>query len=798
MKRLWKSFLAVFLAVTMAMLPTVRVFATEAESPDYVSEVKVFYGDPSAAAAEGYTLLCDDANNPVDLNQSAGGGFASKGEKAVYLGYKTTKNSGEAITDLALMNMRGGYSVQDYEVLMERQLKSQILPFIEGFLAAILEYRENYTSEYEANQARAQYVHDALNKLVDDDTGMPLGDLLLNETKFEMGDEAYNALSAAEKKQHADLATILAQANGRATLIMESLITRAADTNESTWIERFATLNYYALEESTGLVPTDAKKQLAKLYDDDAQKILDMWKEFKKHLDNYNQAVQTLEEENAKDLTEKAQFVENYNPETATDEEIDQYTLYSSEIQLHTDTVANCQIDIICHDYLESIEYEDGTLLDFFMQEYDDVADEIEMLYPLVASLTDGQRAGLDFVMLQDLVMFGASDDQGYQKKEFDELTPVSIYLGVDRAIYEKGGVALTSDALRQSATELETPEQSIALHIFAGVSALLSVSAVVTFVASASIRNTALKELAQYNRTIAKLNESIYTSKLGLKGLDRLFESEGKYFSQQDLQARFGRAIERHKVSIERARIKLAVSEKPEYAARLQARSATCQKMMIGSAVIAVIMVGISAYLVYLDYQEMKAYYQVDFTPIPHYMIDEVDLVGYQKNGEQVVLKNQSAYYKAAECNRGSGDEFFGVLGTSADLNGDVGKQWLALYSVKKELMEPILASSLKAVVNNTQIPAGYMTGIHMFGSDVAFNLNSSLYDWNNSAPSVYVYFQTDDTIDATSASTTGANFTGGMLALVIGAGIAIGAAVTVLALKTARKPVKKEDVKR
>ena len=32
---------------------------------------------------------------------------------------------------------------------------------------------------------------------------------------------------------------------------------------------------------------------------------------------------------------------------TATDEEIDQYTLYSSEIQLHTDTVANCQIDII-------------------------------------------------------------------------------------------------------------------------------------------------------------------------------------------------------------------------------------------------------------------------------------------------------------------------------------------------------------------------------------------------------------------------------------------------------------------
>ncbi|MBP5781613.1 MAG: hypothetical protein J6X34_10340, partial [Clostridia bacterium] len=637
-----------------------------------------------------------------------GGGLGSKGEKAVYLGYKTTKNRSEAITDLALMNMKGGYSVQEYEVLMEKQLKSQILPFIEDFQTAIDEYRENYTSEYESNQKRAEYVHDALNKLVDDDTEKPLGDLLLNETKQELGDAAYNALSDEEKKQHADLATIIAQSNGQAMLIMESLITRAADTNDSTWLERFAALDYDKLEENTGLPSTDAARQLAKLYDDDAQKILEMWQEFKEHLDGYDTAIKTLEEENKKDFAEKEQFVENYDPQKATDEEIDQFALYSSEIQLHSDVVANCEIDIFCHDYLESLPYEDGTFLDFFTQDYDDVEEDIEMLYPLVASLTDGQRAGLEFIMLQDLVMFSASDNQGHNNKAFDELEPVSIYLGVDRAIYNKGGVALTSDALRQGVVEAETPEQSIALHVYAGASALLAVSAVVTFAMSSSVRNTALKELAQYNRTIENLNETIQMNRNGLKGLGFQTKAESQYFSKEVIDGKYGPAIARHNQAIKDAQEQLAQVKNPEYAARLEARSATCQKMMVGSAVIAVVMVAVSAYLVYLDYQDMKAYYNVDFTPIPHYMVDEKDLISYNKNGDKIVLKNQSAYYKAVECNRTASDEFFGILGTCADMNGDVGKQWLALYSVKNELMEPILASSLKAVVGSTQIPAG------------------------------------------------------------------------------------------
>ena len=149
-------------------------------------------------------------------------------------------------------------------------------------------------------------------------------------------------------------------------------------------------------------------------------------------------------------------------------------------------------------------------------------------------------------------------------------------------------------------------------------------------------------------------------------------------------------------------------------------------------------------------------------------------------------MIKNQAAYYRAVECNRTANDEFYSVLGVCADMNGDVGKQWLALYAVRNEAMEPILASSLKVVVNDKQLPAGYETGIHMFGSDAAFNLNSSLYDWNNSAPSVYVYFQTDD---SSAASAAGSNFTVGTLALSGGAGIVLGAVATALAMRTKKK---------
>ena len=103
------------------------------------------------------------------------------------MGCKTTSNIRDTITDLAVMNMEGGYSVDDYDMLMNRYMGAQISPFIDKFIVAINEYRGNIASEDDVNRARAEYIRAALNKFTDDDCGgAGLGDLLLNENVYEM------------------------------------------------------------------------------------------------------------------------------------------------------------------------------------------------------------------------------------------------------------------------------------------------------------------------------------------------------------------------------------------------------------------------------------------------------------------------------------------------------------------------------------------------------------------------------------------------------------------------------------
>ena len=184
------------------------------------------------------------------------------------------------------------------------------------------------------------------------------------------------------------------------------------------------------------------------------------------------------------------------------------------------------------------------------------------------------------------------------------------------------------------------------------------------------------------------------------------------------------------------------------------------------------------------ISYVQMMKKYQVEFTPIPHYMIGSKDIIGYNSKGEKIILKNQTAYYKAVECNRTADDRFYDVLGTCADMNGDVGKEWLALYVAKNEAMDPILAKSLKAVTGSSDIPSGYSVGIHMFGSANAFNLNDNRYDWDKGAKSAFVYFKTDDG----ALNETGTSFTGGTLAVTGGVGLIIGALATALITKSSK----------
>ena len=795
MKTFFKAAAAVFLALVLTVQTPLKALAAEAEGPDYISEVKVFMGGSAETElkAEGYTPVTGADGKVVDLNQGAGGGWGSQGDKKVIMGYKTTKRQSEAITDLAVMNMEGGYSVQDYEALMDRYMGGQISPFIDRFLMAINEYRENLGSDDDVNRQRAEYIRAALNKFTDDDcAGAGLGDLLINETVYEMAKPQFDALSEkdqeeigiagvnaqvrdalpeAEKNQHCDLLTLFAQADGQIMLMIYDLITRGADTNEDSWIDRFSSTSYEELLESYDMPEEDAKRQMARDFEDDARLLLTNWEQFRALLIGADEDADTLENMETPDFDAAAAKIDAVDESSDVEAVVDA-VVELAEAQVQQSEMLDLAANVTVAGYLESIDFGRGTMYDFFTRTSGEVAENIETLYPLIASLSDGQRAGLEFISLRELVMLSNRDVE-YAAEDLEELVETSVYEGVDRAIYEKGGVGLTSDALRSDALKRE--KNAADRRLFSTKTIVLYALTGAAFLGFAATAIRAANINAPYIKLDIYKNSWNYWSR---KGNRILFHSDHKLTDAEKVLA------EQYRVKENAAFDKYF--DQQQMLEGTAGFNKTAVWMSAGFAVAMVILAGVS---VYMTWQDMKDYYKVDYAVIPHYMVDEASITYYNANGEKLVRENHAAYYKAVTCNRSKDDKNREALTDCADLNGDVGQQWVALYACRdNQVMPPILADSFKVVVGSSSIPAGYTQGIHMFGSDSAFNMNNKLYDWNQSAKSVYVYFKVDTTAPLT-PRTSGSAFSGGLLALTGVGGLALGALITALSMTAYRK---------
>ena len=192
--------------------------------------------------------------------------------------------------------------------------------------------------------------------------------------------------------------------------------TRAADTNDSTWLERFAELDYDKLIDSTKLAPTDAEKQLAKLYDDDANTILDSWSTLYDKLmkyDEYTAFVKTFDENKLNETEAKLKAITEVESNASDEEVLQAYKDYNEALAAQQELLIALKA-ITIHDNLAEMENEDGTLLEFFTQSYDDIAEDTTVLYPLVASFSNGQKAGLEFISLEEMMMIALSDEDAY------------------------------------------------------------------------------------------------------------------------------------------------------------------------------------------------------------------------------------------------------------------------------------------------------------------------------------------------------------------------------------------------
>ncbi len=736
LKKLLRALVSLVLVVTLFMGTCTNAFAATARGNKYIKEVIISYGN---TADEAKNWLIDNGYEVLDYNLNEGADDTFSTARAVYLGYTTTDDADEAITDMKLMNMKGGYSVKDYQMLLSEQ-EDNIKVFFDNFKVAINEYRANYN----AGQERAIAAHDLLNMLYDDDTQQNLGDLLLNKVKEEYTDEEFAALSAEEQAKAADMTTILMQANGNAILVMEQLIAMATDDGDTLWTIRYQEAKTYdemldELMQSKNLTVSEAEKQLAAEYDEDAKKIAANFENYKSYLEKYTNSGITIDN---------------------TAEEIEAYANANEDFSYSDWCAIGTQYEL-----LKDLENNDISLLDLITSdEYDVENDDRYMLYPLVASLTKGQRACLDFLSTYQLVALGINDNDTVKASmeeigitSIEGLQNVSIYEGVDRSIFG-GDVALTGEAYRlQNSSGKSVYGEDDSSVISTTSIVLYSTFAVSTAMTVFSwVYSPHLDQLSL--RFYDEMNKAKYYTKLVGENLEKLKTELKSLTDPADI------ADQTARINEEQELLDKAIAERKEAIAAYKSTSYWSKIMFYAKIGITCATIVLFAASLWSTYEDLKEYYNAEFTPIPSNMVNQ----GVNENSEKVYT-----YYSAVKCNRvaqGMVTDSTKILGDFGDLNGDVGRQWLALYTTKDSSAGNPITTDFTVQYNNTNIP-NESTALSIFCESTAQNLTNKKagYTYADSKDGIYLFYGTDSNAFAGSIFSNGKYImVGGISALV------------------------------
>ena len=726
MKKLFsvKTITAFILVLTMAMLLPVQT-AASATVGKYVSELYVAYGKDADAAKK---TLSDKGYTPVDGNLNKNGGTY------VMMGYKTTDEIRNSVTDIAVMNMDGNFNTTEYTEVL-RQRKTQVAEMLGGFMATIREYRANL----KAGKAKATAVHDLLNKFTDDDSGKPLGDLFNSETlQDKVG--ITKSITDNNSGKLPDLLMILMQGNAAYIRVVESLLAVAADTNDNTWIDRFAEKDYDdmldELEDSRPDLNTPSKRtqfldtEYGSLATDLSKAVSDLRFEF---LD-YEALGLSVTEAKEKDI--EAKFG---NADTADQEE---------KADIVADELKWAQTGVL-YEALKNYEggkHAKGELLDFFMEDVDE--DDVERYYPMAAAFTEGQRGGMNFVSLREQLRYAFLDYESWKKDvekkvDFSGMAS-SIYTGINREMFKTdGSIAYTGAATRANNTSPEGDDDKMT----DGEMILLMLGATlfagVAYGAIKLIANTASDKVAEY--VIPRLPKNVDPSLvLESQRVDDKFMVDIDSISDEyDLVSGIGKLF---------------------------------KVLTIFFAV------ATAAYTIYT----LVKTEEVELKPIPKYFVDNYT----SEQGESYQLN-----YQAVECNRADYNQNKKQTGDSADLNADEGKQWLAIYVSKNSMAGKPLTPDFK-IAETASAPGGMDGNIHTLGEKGAENLTnadymnySKLYSGYKSVKDkvfgeskAYVFFKLSDitkTYDESAGNMTASTINTGMFAMIGFGGLVLGGAL-------------------
>ena len=152
MKKAWLKIVSLVLVIStlFSTLPMTAFAEGAAAEEVYIKSVQLARAD---SKVEAKSLLEDEGYIFLDANLNEG-----TGEDGIWLGYTTTTNPEEAIYDMKLMNMNGGFTLTS----MEEALAAQEGIFAQ--MATDLNYLvEEFIEAYDEESIPAQKAYQSLN-----------------------------------------------------------------------------------------------------------------------------------------------------------------------------------------------------------------------------------------------------------------------------------------------------------------------------------------------------------------------------------------------------------------------------------------------------------------------------------------------------------------------------------------------------------------------------------------------------------------------------------------------------------
>ena len=759
--------------LVLCMLVTTASGAT-ATKEVYVSDLRLIYADNynqatqvlKEAKLEGYKVLNQNLNRE------------SK-ETGTWLAYKTTTDVEDAITDIAVMQMDGGYNLGNFQEMI-KQSRENYEKMGTTYLAAI----DYFAEAYNADNFLSQLAYRQLNFYtgLDKRGGQLLGDVFVSGTLTNQ-----------------ELATMFLEGNTYVLSNLRSLLAMGVSYN------------------------ADGKTYLEKV----AEAAEEMASNLKSYQDDYEETAALIAPalEVFRNMFVELKAYEadmDYSDETFTDEEI-KYAEAKGIAEM-----------------MREVQYLDGKTLYDFCLEYIRDDEDYTKLFPLAAALNQGQLAMTQVAHYYDVVRYSVTDlPQEVLEAELAEaekiylVDPFDIYTGMDRTMFS-GSFALTSAADRADAYT----EDGLTAAFFGNGNALFTSLNIAVGVGGAAIFAGAIvkslkKPVSSATGDLAREMASVIKTKTesALNAFSSLTPSQAlekcslvtsgpeyvlnnataalsqKYSTTADLFTAWLEKCPDYKVEMSQWNF----LQKYEYLSKngnyltgtdaelmqklaferdtaifntktqtLQAERATREAAVSSTKVTAGVMYLVGGLMMLYSAAMMVytvvSYYYPKYSDIPLEMVDLLNTADGDRYIKYDVVREAKAQSN-------------GVY-AAADVNAFAGERWNALYFTKSyEAGKPLLATFALSTASN-KAGANYAP-VHRFGETVCYDLNK--YNFKR-CPSVYLSVKQGEGEKAAVASVPeliGSMFSEGTLLLAGGVGmlLGIGGTLTTISWRKKRK---------